>query len=132
LLARLEKVHLTRGQTLIDRGDRPRYAYFPHGGMLSLLGGTVHGQMVELAQVGAEGMAGISIVLCGTFTPWRVMVQIPTSAWRIRAAALLIEIKRRGGLDDLLLRYACRLASQLSQSVVCHSFHTIRQRLSRW
>ena len=100
--------------------------------MLSLLGGASSHRMLELAHVGDEGMAGISIALQGAWAPHRVMVQIPTAAWKIKAEALREELNRRGALQDLLLRYTYTLLRQVSQSVVCHTYHTIPQRLSRW
>jgi CRP-like cAMP-binding protein len=50
----------------------------------------------------------------------------------IRAGALRSEFDRGGRLRELVLRHALALLTQLSQSAVCHRFHTVEQRLARW
>jgi hypothetical protein len=50
----------------------------------------------------------------------------------IKNGPLLEEFGRGGAFQRLLLKYAYAQQSQLIQSEVCHSRHTIRQRLCRW
>ena len=132
LRPRLEPVRLTQSKILYEAGDVIRYAYFPKGGMVSLLSVTEDGRSIEVGMIGDEGMAGIPIVLRVNRTPYQVMVQIPANAMRIRGDALREEFKRGGKLQDLLLRYAHTLLTQVTQSAACNRFHTVEERLCRW
>jgi CRP-like cAMP-binding protein len=60
------------------------------------------------------------------------MVLVSGSAWRMKADILRAEFRRGAALHDLLLQYTHGLLAQVSQSAVCHRFHTSSQRLSRW
>lgn len=63
LAPHLERVHLPQGKVLSEAGDRLRHAYFPCGGIVSLLSLTEEGETIEVALVGREGVVGVPIVL---------------------------------------------------------------------
>jgi len=128
----LKSVQLPKGKVLYEVGDEVHHAYFVTSGMVSLLSATDDGATVEVAMVGSEGLAGVPAVLRNNSTPYRSVVQLPASAMRIRAAALDAEFARCGQLQDSLLRYLHTLLTQISQSAICHRYHTIEQRLCRW
>lgn len=128
----LELVRLTAGQILYHAGAAARYAYFPKGGMLSLLATTETGRATEVALIGNEGMAGVPIVLRSGAAPYQIIVQLAGNALRIRAGVLRAEFDRGGRLQDLLLRYAHAVLTQVTQSAACNRFHTVEERLSRW
>jgi CRP-like cAMP-binding protein len=132
LQRQLEPVRLPRGRVLYEVGDPMQHAYFPLNGMVSLLATTRHGQSVEVAMVGNEGVVGLPIVFRATTAPYRVMVQIASDAVRIRSETLATEFRRSLEFQDALLRYTHSLVGQISQSAVCHRFHSVLQRLSRW
>lgn len=132
LLPRLESVRLTQGKILYNAGDVVRYAYFPKGGMVSLLSVTEDGRTIEVGMIGDEGMAGIPVVLRVNRAPYRVMVQLTANAMRIRGDVLREEFNRGGKLQDLLLRYTHTLLTQVAQSAACNRFHTVEERLCRW
>lgn len=128
----LEPVRLAAGQTLYDVGDAVRHAYFPKGGMLSLLSTTEAGRTIEIGMIGNEGMAGIPIILSSDAAPYTVMVQFSCNALRIRRRELREEFNRGGRLHELLLRYTHALLTQVAQSAACNRFHPIEKRLCRW
>lgn len=128
----LESVPLAPGKILYNEGEDMRHAYFPKGGMLSLLSITEEGRTTEVGMVGSEGMAGVPIVLRSDLAPYQVTVQLAADAVRIRAAALRAEFNRGGRLQDLLLRYTHSLLIQVAQSAACNRFHTVQERLCRW
>jgi CRP-like cAMP-binding protein len=128
----LELVRLAPGKILYNAGDIARYAYFPKGGMLSLLSTTEGGRTIEVGMIGNEGMTGIPIILRSEVAPYQVMVQLAGNALRIRGDALRAEFNRGGRLQDLLLRYAHALLIQVAQSAACNRFHTVEERLCRW
>jgi hypothetical protein len=81
---------------------------------------------------GNEGMIGISALLQTSATPYDLIVQTETEALQIDARILKAEFNRGGELSALLLRYIYGLLCQISQSAVCHHFHSVEQRLVRW
>ena len=128
----LELIHFSKCKTLYEMGDFIPHAYFLNSGMGSLLSVTQSGATVEIAMVGTEGMIGIPIILRVQKTPYRIMVQIPGDALRIKAHVIYAEFKRGGKLQDVLLSYTHTLLTQISQSALCNRFHTVEKRLCRW
>jgi CRP-like cAMP-binding protein len=128
----LELVHLSTRRTLSEAGDLIRHTYFLNSGMGSLLAVTQGGATVEIAMVGNEGMLGIPVVLGARKAPYRIMIQMPGDAMRIKADVLRAQLKRGAELQDLLLSYTHALITQISQSAVCNRFHTMEKRLCRW
>lgn len=59
------------------------------------------------------------------------MAQTPTTAMKIAAEALSVELDRGGALRRMLLRYAHAHETQLVQTVICDLYHSVEQRLSR-
>lgn len=128
----LELIRLTPGQTIYHVGDTVRHAYFPKGGMLSLLSTTESGRTIEVGMVGNEGMTGIPVVLQTCVAPYQVIVQLPCNALRIRGEALREEFNRGGRLQSLLLRFTHTLLTQIAQTAACNQFHGVEKRLCRW
>ena len=128
----LEPVHLPKSKVLFEVGDTVRRAYFLNSGMVSLLATTSEATDAQVAMIGSEGLVGVPAFLRCNVMPYRVTVQLPASALRIKAAALDAEFWRGGALTDALLRYLCMLVTQITQSAVCNRYHTIENRLCRW
>src|SRR5436309_12450276 len=102
LLPHLELVRLTPGKILYGAGEAVRYAYFPKGGLISLLSTTESGRIIEVGMIGNEGMAGVPLILRSSAAPYQVMVQLAGNALRVKGDALTEEINRGGRLQDLL------------------------------
>jgi CRP-like cAMP-binding protein len=132
LLPALKFVSLKKRVTLYHAGDTVRYCYFPLSGIISLLSTAAEGKTVEVGMCGNEGMIGVSVLLQTGVTPYDLVVQIDTEALQIAASVLKAEFNRNGKLNAVLLRYIYALLCQISQSSVCHHFHTVEQRLARW
>jgi CRP-like cAMP-binding protein len=132
LRPRLEQVRLPRGRVLYEAGETVRHAYFLTGGMVSLLAATADDETVQVAMVGSEGAIGLPTLLGAGAMPYRVVVQLPSTALRIGASALVAEFRCGGRLQGLLLRYLHALIMQITQSALCNHYHTIEERLCRW
>jgi CRP-like cAMP-binding protein len=132
LLTRLELVQLVRGQVLCEAGEPARYAYFPTSGLASIIALTGNGGAVGIAAVGNDGAIGWPGGPRVQATPHEVVVQVPGAALRILLETLRQEFRRAGLLQDTLLHYTESFFGQVSQSVVCHRFHTVSQRLAHW
>jgi len=132
LLPNSQVIQLPRNRILYEVGDEVRSAYFLNEGMVSLLAITEDGQTVDICTIGNEGVVGLPMVLNVPIMPCRVVTQLPCEALLIKSGPLLAEFNRGSTLQRLLLKYAYAQQSQIIQSTVCHSLHTIRQRLCRW
>lgn len=128
----LEQVSLRMGQVLFEPGDTIDYVYFPTSCVVSLIYATRDGLTAELAMTGREGLVGVSLVLGGNTIPHRVVVQYPGNAYRLRAEVMRWELAQGGGLQQLSLRYAKFLLTQMSQNIVCNRHHSIEDQVARW
>ncbi len=132
VIGHLERVHLEKGDVVYVAGDTIRYAYFPVNGLLSLVSTTETGSTVELAMVGNEGIVGLTMINKKGIIPYDVTVQTQTDAMRIKVDILQQEFDKGEGLHDLMLGYVSMLMAQISQSSICHRFHSLEEALSGW
>lgn len=132
ILPSLTRVTLKSGQVLHEPGGSTPSAYFLDSAIVSIVSLAQDGTSMEVSLVGDEGVVGLPIVLRSHGLPYRIIVQAPGVAWRIKADVLRREFERCGLLHELVLRYVHTLIVYLSQSSACNRFHTIQQRLSRW
>lgn len=128
----LELVTLKRGQVLYEPGDTPEYAYFPTTSIVSRTFTTESGSSVELAMTGDDGLVGTSLILGSDSIVYRIDVQSPGNAYRLKAEVMRWELDQGGELQRLALRYTQALMTQIAQSVVCNRHHSIDQQLCRW
>jgi len=132
ILPDLTPVTLEFSQVLYEPGTVVQWAYFLETAIVSSLFLAADGTSIEVSSVGMEGMIGVPIVLKSRSVPYRIVVQQPGTALRIKADVVRKEFDRCGALHTSLLNYVHILIVQLSQSSVCNRFHAIRERLCRW
>jgi|ERR1700754_765826 len=132
ILPHLSWVNLEKGDIVYLTGDDIQYAYFLCSGLLSFLSTTETGSTIEVTMVGNEGLVGLPVLLRDRITRYEVTVQFAAEGFKIRADALKEEFDRGGMLYELVLRYLNVLIDQISQSSICHRFHTLEETLSRW
>jgi CRP-like cAMP-binding protein len=132
LVPHLKAVRLERDEVVYIAGDQIRYVYFPISGLMSLLSTTETGSTVEVAMVGNEGIVGLPAILKNSMIPYEVVVQTETVAYRIKAEDLQEEFDKGEALHELILRYLNILIAQISQSALCHRFHTVEEALGGW
>lgn len=128
----LERVRLEKGEVVYVTGDTIRHAYFPIKGLLSLVLTTETGASMELAMVGDEGLAGLTVLNKTEIIPYDVTVAVASEAWKIKTQVLEAEFDRGEALHDLVLAYLNILLAQISQSSLCHRFHKLDAALSSW
>jgi CRP-like cAMP-binding protein len=99
LLPHLELVHIATGKILYNTGDTVSHAYFPRGGMLSLLSTSEDGRTIEVGIIDKEGVAGVPPILGVKTSPYQILAQLLTSALRVRGEVLKSEFVRGGRLQ---------------------------------
>lgn len=128
-----DTVALVAGQVLGEPRGRMTHAYFPMGAVISLsVGSAGHGDNLEVALIGREGMVGLPLLLDGTVSEVLATVTNPGNAMRIGAAALRAAMADSVPLAQRLRRYLLVALAQMAQSAVCTRHHRLDQRLARW
>lgn len=128
----LEYVELPNHQILHEPGQKIEYAYFLNQGMISLVVLTSDGRSVEVAIVGHEGMVGTPLAVGLNRGPYRALVQISASGFRLKSELLEEVLARTPELRVILNRYVLIQGLQVSQVAACNRLHEVEQRLSRW
>jgi CRP-like cAMP-binding protein len=120
--------------TLLEGPDRPTdRVYFPWDGVCSLTASMQDGNTVEVATIGNEGVAGMSVYFGGELPTTATIVQVPgAGAAMMRAGTFAAEMERRGPLYQLVRRYSLALLTLMTQSVACNALHEVDQRCARW
>lgn len=71
-----------RSSRFLHEADQPIHrVYFPTNGVVSLVNEPDPGEIVEVATIGYEGVAGLSALLGVETTPSRAIVQVPGAAF---------------------------------------------------
>jgi hypothetical protein len=93
---------------------------------------TGDGGTVGVATIGNEGVIGWPQSLDWRRHPRQVVGEVSGMALRVRSDIIGGEFERSATLTNVLIQYTPCLIAQISQSVVCHRFHNVLQRLARW
>jgi len=131
LFVHLDLVLLEAGKHLFDAGDLMEYAYFPTNAIISLQYVSEDGGVAEVAVVGREGVAGVSMYeqerahCCA-------VVQAAGYGYRIKSSVLREAFFSGGALAQQLMRHTSALFAQLAQTVAGVRHGSIEQRLCRW
>lgn len=128
----LQSVELPQGQVIYEANAPIEYVYFIDQGMVSVVSIMHNGDSIEVATIGNEGMAGLSVILGVQAMPYRHMVQVPGKARRMSVSALSNEMKQDRRLRPLLFRYHAAFVTQVMQGMACNGLHSIGQRCCRW
>jgi len=131
LAAHFSESSLERGTVLMEPGQPVRRVYFPHDGLIALLGVLPDGHAILTATVGRDGVIAPSVGL-GADTAWsRAVVELPTRALHIAAGRLTEVAVQSRAVRQMLVRAMDALLGQLQHTLVCNTVHTVRQRLCR-
>ncbi len=131
-LPSLEWVDLPLGRVVAESGVELGHVYFPTSAIVSLLYVMENGASAEIAVAGREGLIGLSLLMGGSSTPSRAVVQSAGEGFRIRASVITHEFKHSAPVMHLLLRYTQALITQMTQTAACNRHHTVDQQLCRW
>lgn len=124
-------VTLPAQQKLMEPGQRIQYAYFPTGGVIALMLYPPQNKPLALCLIGDEGLLDVPVLLGIRRSLCVARMQTAGTAWRIQASALYALKCAYPTLAVHLNHYIAVRHAQLTQAVLCHSFHTLQQRLAR-
>jgi CRP-like cAMP-binding protein len=132
LAPQLARVGLEAGARLYDPAGVVPYIHFAEGGLLSLLSTLEDGASTEVGALGREGLGGLLVLLGSDVAAHVAAVCVGGSALRIRTTQARECFERLPGFRGRVLRYSRMLMSQVSQTTLCNTLHTVEQRLARW
>jgi len=119
-------------EILVPAGGTITHAYFPTGGLISVVAALKDGKRAEVATAGREGMTGLPLFLGSRTSLYEVVSQVSGGGFRLDADAFLDEVARSPSLRERLLRYSELRMAMLGQTAACNAAHPIRARLARW
>jgi len=127
----IKPVFIPLGQVLYEPNGQREHVYFPTTSIISLLYVLADGGSAEFAVVGNDGFVGVSVLMGGATMPSRAIVQSEGWACRLTSRLLHAELMQGVATQQLLLRYAQALITQIAQTAVCNRHHSIEQRICR-
>lgn len=132
LAPHLEPVIFPRPTELEAPDTEIEFVYFPTSGIASIVAIGMDGESVDTTMIGREGMTGLPVFLGTNQMPVRTIVQVPLTAYRLRADTLRDELERGGRLVNLLQRYTQVVMVSMVQLILCNRAHRLDQRAARW
>lgn len=106
--------------------------YFPLSGVISWIITMKDGSMAEAMTIGNEGVAGVSVALCGKLGSSAAIVQAPGLALTIPTQAFLDLIDADRALFRVIQYYANVLINVIAQCAACNRLHDVNERCARW
>jgi CRP-like cAMP-binding protein len=132
LLPHFELVRFPLGRVIHEPGQPLDYVYFPNQGVLSMLTVLENGEVVEIATIGNEGMADLSVILGLQISSSRLLCQVPGESLRMKTDLFLDLVQQNAGLRIQLGAYMVSMFILVSQSAACNRLHPIEERCARW
>lgn len=132
LAPQLTRVGLEPGQRLYELEEAVPFVHFTEGGLLALLSTLEDGTSVEVGSLGHEGLGGLLALLGSDAAAHTSVVRVGGAALRMRMTQARECLERLPSFRARVLRYSRLLMSQVSQTTLCNTMHTVGQRLARW
>ena len=112
--------------------DSVEWVYLPEHGLLSLIMVMASGAGIETSIVGREGGVGFIEALGSEKIFTRVIVQVPGSAYRVRAKPYREAFHSSASMRSAVHRQVELLQAESRQAIACHSLHQVKPRFNRW
>ena len=132
MLPHLELVRFPLGRVVHEPGQVFDYVYFPSHGVLSMLTVLENGDLVEIATVGNEGMADLSVFLGLKVSSSRLLCQVPGDTLRMKTDVFLDFVEKNDELRTVLGAFMVSMFILVSQSAACNRLHPVEERCARW
>jgi CRP-like cAMP-binding protein len=127
----IEPVFMPPGHVVYEPNAQREHAYFPTTSIISLSYVLGDGGSAEFAVVGNDGFVGVPVFTGGATMPSWAIAQREGWAYRLTSGLLQAQLMQGVELQQLLLRYAQALLTQIAQTSICNRHHSIEQRICR-
>ena len=132
VLPHLEPIQFPLEMVIYNPGDVFDFVFFPNNGVLSMLTVLDNGDIVEIATVGNEGMADMSVFLGLRTSSSRLLCQVPSDTLRIPTATFVELVEELPGFREALGGYMISMFLLVSQNAACNRLHSLDRRCARW
>ncbi len=132
LLPLMERVNFAGNHYIFHPGDRISHIYFPESGVVSEFQILEDGRTVEIAMIGRESAIGLPSLFDHLPASNWIQTIIAGSALRISVEILRDEFKRNESFQKTCFEHINAHIRQISQRVVCQSYHTVEERFCTW
>lgn len=133
LLQECGRQRFSRGDVLIEGEQKAAAAYFIVSGIASIVRPAGDDRTTEIALVGPESFAGMTIVMADGISPYRIFVQSDRlDAVVVDAAALRTLFDENVRFRRLLLGVIEAQTIQIAESLAAALWQQTRARLARW
>ena len=126
------RVTLTKDQYLYQQDDKIDNILFPETAVVSEFQILEDGRMIEVGIIGSEGAVGITSAFSACRAANCTQVCVAGSALVVPRDLLEREVASDARLQLILHTYINGQIKQLSQRVVCNTFHSVEQRFCSW
>jgi CRP-like cAMP-binding protein len=129
----LEPVSYPFRHRLYGPGDRPRAAYFPVTGVISVVVTMADGKAIEAITLGHQSVAASECRFPNPSTGMRTaFAQVVGNGWKCEAADMRVLAERNPEFRMLLDRHATTTINVLAQTAACNRLHPVEERCARW
>lgn len=128
----IKRANLTKDQYVYQQDDRIKNIYFPETAVVSEFQILEDGRTIEVGLTGSEGGIGVISAFSSCRAPNCVQVCVAGTALVIGRDVLEREVMSDPHLQAVFHGYINNQIKQLSQRVVCNTFHSVEQRFCSW
>jgi CRP-like cAMP-binding protein len=124
---------LDRERVLIAPNETIEFAWFPEGGVGSVVAYKIDSGPTEVGIFGREGFAGTPLLLAASTSPHKVFIQVNGgTGLRIAAPDFVAAVDQSTTLRKTLLRYVQTFIIQTADSAISNAHQRVEARLARW
>jgi len=128
----IKRVSLVKDQYLYQQDDRMGTIYFLESAVVSEFQILEDGRTIEVGIIGAEGAVGIPAAFNSCTAANCTQICVPGTALAIGRDVFERAVISDPRLQLVLHSYINAQIKQLSQRVVCNTFHSVEQRFCTW
>ena len=128
----LREVTLEKDEYLYQQDDHVDSVYFPQTAVISEFQILEDGRTIEVAITGSEGAVGVTSAFSSCAATSCTQVCVPGTVWKIKSEVLEREIAINPELSRLLHDQINLNIRQLSQKIICNTYHSLEQRFCTW
>jgi CRP-like cAMP-binding protein len=128
----LKRVNLAKDQYLYQQDDKIDNIFFPETAVVSEFQILEDGRMIEVGIVGGEGVVGVASAFNACRAANCTQVCVAGTALVIGRDIFEREVSSDPRLQSIVHNYINNQIKQLSQRVVCNTFHSVEQRFCSW
>lgn len=132
LFPHLREVSVTKDNYLFQQDEAVKCVYFPETAVVSEFQILEDGRTIEVAIIGNEGAVGVPSAFSSSRAINCSQVCVSGKVLKVNSDYLERELSADQALQYALHHTILRQMKQLSQKVICNTFHSVEQRFCTW